>query len=228
MFFPEDKVHVPGSPGRRRDDPALSLCLPLPDEYSDRDRLSPDFYEESETDPGAEEPPARIFVALFDYDPLSMSPNPDAAEEELPFKEGQIIKVGMRAALQRGSGRTGLEGHAAPGARGGRESGPADSATGSCTKCPGQSRRLTVDRSPHRPHGGLPGRPCGGSGVSRHAPPMARLQTRTWAAQQVSQHSIRSVPSPAAGGTDATRCWLPVLNAQRPGQDHAKSRVPCY
>ncbi|XP_070331153.1 RIMS-binding protein 2 isoform X3 [Odocoileus virginianus] len=62
------------------------------DEYG-RDRLSPDFYEESETDPGAEELPARIFVALFDYDPLTMSPNPDAAEEELPFKEGQIIKV---------------------------------------------------------------------------------------------------------------------------------------
>lgn len=33
-------------------------------------------------------------MALFDYDPLTMSPNPDAAEEELPFKEGQIIKVG--------------------------------------------------------------------------------------------------------------------------------------
>ncbi|XP_023364249.1 RIMS-binding protein 2 isoform X1 [Otolemur garnettii] len=63
------------------------------DEYMGRDRLSPDFYEESETDPGAEEPQARIFVALFDYDPLTMSPNPDAAEEELPFKEGQIIKV---------------------------------------------------------------------------------------------------------------------------------------
>ncbi|NWW23968.1 RIMB1 protein, partial [Falcunculus frontatus] len=35
----------------------------------------------------------RLFVALFDYDPVSMSPNPDAAEEELPFKEGQILKV---------------------------------------------------------------------------------------------------------------------------------------
>uniref|UniRef100_A0A669DUP4 RIMS-binding protein 2 n=2 Tax=Oreochromis TaxID=8139 RepID=A0A669DUP4_ORENI len=35
----------------------------------------------------------RIFVALFSYDPASMSPNPDAAEEELPFSEGQIIKV---------------------------------------------------------------------------------------------------------------------------------------
>ncbi|KAJ7997370.1 hypothetical protein DPEC_G00228280, partial [Dallia pectoralis] len=35
----------------------------------------------------------RIFVALFPYDPVNMSPNPDAAEEELPFKEGQIIKI---------------------------------------------------------------------------------------------------------------------------------------
>ncbi|XP_042564494.1 peripheral-type benzodiazepine receptor-associated protein 1 isoform X2 [Clupea harengus] len=35
----------------------------------------------------------RVFVALFPYDPVSMSPNPDAAEEELPFREGQIIKV---------------------------------------------------------------------------------------------------------------------------------------
>ncbi|XP_054899377.1 peripheral-type benzodiazepine receptor-associated protein 1 isoform X2 [Poeciliopsis prolifica] len=35
----------------------------------------------------------RIFVALFPYDPVTMSPNPDAAEEELPFSEGQIIKV---------------------------------------------------------------------------------------------------------------------------------------
>ncbi|XP_075761170.1 peripheral-type benzodiazepine receptor-associated protein 1 [Pelodiscus sinensis] len=37
--------------------------------------------------------PVRIFVALFDYDPVSMSPNPDAAEEELPFREGQVLKV---------------------------------------------------------------------------------------------------------------------------------------
>ncbi|XP_036392545.1 RIMS-binding protein 2-like [Megalops cyprinoides] len=35
----------------------------------------------------------RIFVALFPYDPAVMSPNPDASEEELPFKEGQIIMV---------------------------------------------------------------------------------------------------------------------------------------
>nr|XP_034953438.1 RIMS-binding protein 2 isoform X7 [Zootoca vivipara] len=63
------------------------------DGYCSRERLSPEIYEESETDPGADEVSTRIFVALFDYDPLTMSPNPDAAEEELPFKEGQIIKV---------------------------------------------------------------------------------------------------------------------------------------
>lgn len=38
---------------------------------------------------------SRIFVALFDYDPLSMSPNHDRAVEELSFQEGQILKVGL-------------------------------------------------------------------------------------------------------------------------------------
>lgn len=36
--------------------------------------------------------PARLFIALFDYDPNAMSPNKDN-DEELPFKEGQLIKV---------------------------------------------------------------------------------------------------------------------------------------
>lgn len=36
--------------------------------------------------------PPRIFLALFDYDPEAMSPNQNS-EEELPFKQGQIIKV---------------------------------------------------------------------------------------------------------------------------------------
>lgn len=36
---------------------------------------------------------ARLFVALFSYDPAVMSPNPETAEEELPFREGQVIKV---------------------------------------------------------------------------------------------------------------------------------------
>lgn len=43
-----------------------------------------DYYDESRV---------RIFIALFDYDPVTMSPNPDAMDEELPFKEGQLIKV---------------------------------------------------------------------------------------------------------------------------------------
>ncbi|XP_063310431.1 RIMS-binding protein 2 isoform X14 [Pelobates fuscus] len=63
------------------------------DSYGSREQLSPETYDESETDGGMEDFPVRIFVALFDYDPRTMSPNPDAAEEELPFKEGQIIKV---------------------------------------------------------------------------------------------------------------------------------------
>ncbi|XP_077377545.1 RIMS-binding protein 2 isoform X2 [Festucalex cinctus] len=53
-----------------------------------RGRRSMDYFDESEADELT-----RVFVALFDYDPLSMSPNPDAADEELPFKEGQVIKV---------------------------------------------------------------------------------------------------------------------------------------
>ncbi|XP_054628046.1 RIMS-binding protein 2 isoform X4 [Dunckerocampus dactyliophorus] len=80
-----------GSVARRRIWPSLSS----EDQYDSyggrrqgRGRRSPDYFEESEP-----EELTRVFVALFDYDPLSMSPNPDAADEELPFKEGQIIKV---------------------------------------------------------------------------------------------------------------------------------------
>ena len=39
---------------------------------------------------------SRIFVALFDYDPPTMSPNPEACDEELPFREGQLIKVSRK------------------------------------------------------------------------------------------------------------------------------------
>lgn len=35
----------------------------------------------------------RWFVALYDYDPMKMSPNPDVCEEELPFFENDNIKV---------------------------------------------------------------------------------------------------------------------------------------
>lgn len=35
----------------------------------------------------------RWFVGLFDYDPTTMSPNPDACEIELPFSAGDTVKV---------------------------------------------------------------------------------------------------------------------------------------
>ncbi|KAL3321303.1 hypothetical protein Ciccas_000010 [Cichlidogyrus casuarinus] len=35
----------------------------------------------------------RIFCAMFDYDPQTMSPNVDGLKMELSFKEGQLIKV---------------------------------------------------------------------------------------------------------------------------------------
>ncbi|XP_035648064.1 RIMS-binding protein 2-like isoform X2 [Oncorhynchus masou masou] len=41
----------------------------------------------------SQEPPVRLFVALFPYNPAAMSPNPETAAEELPFVPGQIIKV---------------------------------------------------------------------------------------------------------------------------------------
>ncbi|KAL7673245.1 hypothetical protein ACOME3_008113 [Neoechinorhynchus agilis] len=36
---------------------------------------------------------ARLFVALYDYLPLEMSPNLESCHEELTFKEGQLIKI---------------------------------------------------------------------------------------------------------------------------------------
>ncbi|XP_077149415.1 RIMS-binding protein 2 isoform X15 [Ranitomeya variabilis] len=69
------------------------MMVPSIDSYGSREKMSSGMYEESETDGGLDDYSVRIFVALFDYDPRTMSPNPDAAEEELPFKEGQIIKV---------------------------------------------------------------------------------------------------------------------------------------
>ncbi|XP_067866363.1 peripheral-type benzodiazepine receptor-associated protein 1-like isoform X3 [Heterodontus francisci] len=52
-----------------------------------------DGYKELDAKGTADGGLVRIFVALFDYNPATMSPNPDAAEEELAFKEGQILKV---------------------------------------------------------------------------------------------------------------------------------------
>nr|KAG5693025.1 hypothetical protein BaRGS_005649 [Batillaria attramentaria] len=64
-------------------------------------RLTPAEYEESndrdsisgEINSVVDDSMVRLFIALFDYDPVTMSPNVDAVDEELPFREGQILKV---------------------------------------------------------------------------------------------------------------------------------------
>lgn len=49
-------------------------------------------------------PTVRLFVALYPYNPAAMSPNHEAAAEELPFVPGQIIKVKIRHSFrQRGT-----------------------------------------------------------------------------------------------------------------------------
>lgn len=42
---------------------------------------------------GSRDKRPRWVVAIYDYDPSTMSPNPDVCDEELPFKEGDHIKV---------------------------------------------------------------------------------------------------------------------------------------
>ena len=52
-----------------------------------------------EINPPVDDSRVRLFVALFDYDPETMSPNQDSVEEELPFREGQILKVASTLCL---------------------------------------------------------------------------------------------------------------------------------
>ena len=61
------------------------------DMRDNRDRYDDRGYGRSGS--GSRPDHARIFVALFSYDPQTMSPNPDACEEELAFREGQLIRV---------------------------------------------------------------------------------------------------------------------------------------
>lgn len=64
-------------------------------------RLSPTDQEDvndgdsisGEINPTVEDSAVRLFIALFDYDPITMSPNVEFIDEELPFREGQILKV---------------------------------------------------------------------------------------------------------------------------------------
>ena len=72
------------TPKKIRDDIPESELIDYEDEGESLDDMLDLEFDESQT---------RIFIALFDYDPKSMSPNSDGFEEELPFKEGQLIKV---------------------------------------------------------------------------------------------------------------------------------------
>lgn len=64
--------------------------------YPDGLRVAtPEDIERWESEREMYEPDVRLFVALFSYNPALMSPNPETMEEELPFEQGQIIKVKM-------------------------------------------------------------------------------------------------------------------------------------
>ncbi|XP_025947653.1 peripheral-type benzodiazepine receptor-associated protein 1-like [Apteryx rowi] len=71
--------------------------LNYPDYHSHSYGLSDILEEEEGLDLVSEEIPLQNYhylsVALFDCDPISMSPDFDAAEDELPFKERQVIKA---------------------------------------------------------------------------------------------------------------------------------------
>lgn len=56
-------------------------------------RGGPNSAQTNASNPPNPQKRARFFVALFDYDPATMSPNPDACDEELPFSENDTIKV---------------------------------------------------------------------------------------------------------------------------------------
>ncbi|XP_031331242.1 RIMS-binding protein 2 isoform X3 [Photinus pyralis] len=66
--------------------------VPPSQQQAQQPRGAPGVAQPTTTTPTAQKR-ARWFVALFDYDPATMSPNPDACEEELPFSEGDSIKV---------------------------------------------------------------------------------------------------------------------------------------
>ncbi|XP_059829146.1 peripheral-type benzodiazepine receptor-associated protein 1 isoform X4 [Hypanus sabinus] len=92
---------APDSPAVRSLNPNNSTPLGLgrgelftsKDVYISQESSILDGHKEIESKGRVDDVLVRIFVALFDYDPATMSPNPDAAEEELAFKESQILKV---------------------------------------------------------------------------------------------------------------------------------------
>ena len=67
--------------------PKPARRTPEHEEVNDRDSIT------DEINHLIDDSTVRLFIALFDYDPMTMSPNVDCVDEELPFREGQILKV---------------------------------------------------------------------------------------------------------------------------------------
>ena len=100
---PNSPVRIRRSvPGQTEDDadyPQVGLCdraPPKPVRTSPIDpwRMSAVLPTAGDSDGGGgDDCHERLFVALFNYDPETMSPNIDSVEEELPLLEGQILRV---------------------------------------------------------------------------------------------------------------------------------------
>ena len=98
-YHPHPHKHAQSAGDMRDQDPPPGLDI------GDSDSISGELTHPNEIDGAVEDghhnhqqPPIdassiRLFIALFDYDPMTMSPNIDCVDEELPFREGQIIRV---------------------------------------------------------------------------------------------------------------------------------------
>ncbi|KAM6155933.1 RIMS-binding protein 3A-like [Rhynchocyon petersi] len=81
-----DSLRAQESRGQRRElDPVL--CPTLSSQVIKMSKVDPPLRGQGANSLG------RVFVALFDYDPQVMSANPQAAEGELTFQKGQLLRV---------------------------------------------------------------------------------------------------------------------------------------
>ncbi|XP_076434656.1 RIMS-binding protein 2-like [Babylonia areolata] len=84
----DDRIHEGRHSASESAPPKPARRTPLEsEEANDRDSIT------EEMTPMIDDSTVRLFIALFDYDPITMSPNVDCVDEELPFREGQILKV---------------------------------------------------------------------------------------------------------------------------------------
>ena len=84
LTLPSNRETISGESGHsgNMDDGYKGTPEPISEQYRSGSEVSENVSE-----------PVRYFIALYNYDPSSMSPNVDGADEELPFNEGDMIKV---------------------------------------------------------------------------------------------------------------------------------------